>query len=72
VRNHLSAPTALFHLNFQNYEPKTENFNYTCLIFNVSESGVWDSVGMWWELFLDRERELVLTNAPAYASERQG
>lgn len=65
VRRRLSAITQLFSYDFQNYDVSTKNFAYSCVLFEVtSDEGVFDSIGIWFELFLDQNRELVISNAP--------
>lgn len=66
VRRRLSDIVPLFEYDFQNYDLSSENFAYTCVIFKISEAdeGVFDSIGLWFNLYLDKERELVLSNAP--------
>jgi hypothetical protein len=56
--------TPLFNYDFQNYDINTENFAYTCLILEVTKDGILDSIGLWFNLYLDREKTIVVSNSP--------
>lgn len=66
VRKKLSSIQPLFTYDFQNYDILTDNFAYTCVLFEITEAdeGVFDSIGLWFNLYLDKERKLVLSNSP--------
>jgi hypothetical protein len=67
-RKRLSAVTPLFDFDFQNFDVHTGSFGYRCLLIEVTEAGggggLLDSLGLWFNLYLDQERALVLSNAP--------
>lgn len=67
VRQRLSGVLPLFEYNFQHYDISQGNFAYSCIIFEITEAdeGVFDSIGLWFKLYLDNERELIISNAPA-------
>lgn len=71
VRQKLSETVPLFEYDFQNYDLSNKNFAYSCVVFEITEAdeGVFDSIGLWFKLFLDNERELVVSNAPETPSE---
>lgn len=66
VRQRLSGVVPLFEYDFQNYDITTNNFAYSCVVFEVTEAdeGVFDSIGLWFNLYLDKEKKLVISNAP--------
>lgn len=66
VRKQLSKIQPLFTYDFQNYNISQNNFAYVCVVFEITESneGVFDSIGLWFNLYLDKGRELIVTNAP--------
>lgn len=72
VRQRLSAPQTLFDYDFQNYDTSNNNFAYSCVIFEVTEDGMFDSIGLWFNLHLDAERNFIVSNAPASPSEGKG
>ena len=63
VRRRLSAVLTLFDMDFQHYDVK-EPIRYSCLVVNITADGLLDSLGLWFDLFLDEERQLVLSNSP--------
>lgn len=63
-RKRLSPVTPLFDFDFQNFNTRTGHFGYTCLLLEVTKDGLVDSVGLWFNLYLDPEKSLVLSNAP--------
>lgn len=63
-RKRLSSVINLFDFNFQDFDPETGNFGYKCHLLEVKEDGLVDSVGLWFSLQMDRERSLVMSNAP--------
>ena len=65
IRQSLSPVYSMFEYDFQNYDISKAHFDYRCLIFNVtSKEGLLDSIGLWFSLHLDEEKEIVLTNSP--------
>jgi hypothetical protein len=66
VRQRLSEPMPLFSYDFQNYDISKKNFAYSCVLFEITEAneGVFDSIGLWFNLYLDKERKLVVSNSP--------
>lgn len=63
VRRRLSAVLTLFDMDFQHYDVN-EPIRYSCLVVNITADGLLDSLGLWFDLFLDEERQLVLSNSP--------
>lgn len=63
VRRRLSAVLTLFDMDFQHYDVK-QPIRYSCLVVNITADGLLDSLGLWFDLFLDEERQLVLSNSP--------
>lgn len=64
LRRRLSAASTLFDMDFQHFDPRHDSFGYTCLVLEVKERGVLDSLGLWFNLYLDQDKTLVLSNAP--------
>lgn len=67
-RKRLSQVSPLFDFDFQHFNPATGHFGYTCLIMEVTQDGLVDSVGLWFNLYMDHEKTLVLSNAPFTAT----
>ena len=63
VRKRLSVTQPLFHYDFQNYSTAS-NFAYKCLTFKVTKDGIFDSIGLWFNLYLDKEKTLIVSNSP--------
>ena len=63
VRRRLSAVLTLFDMDFQHYDVK-QPIRYSCLVVNITADGLLDSLGLWFDLYLDEERQLVLSNSP--------
>ena len=66
VRQRISPIYPMFKYDFQNYNISKAHFDYRCLIFNVTlaKEGLVDSIGLWFSLYLDKEKKLVLSNSP--------
>eukprot|EP01035_Chromulina_nebulosa_P023992 gene23992-31147_t len=65
IRRQLSPVYSMFDYDFQNYDISNAHFDYRCLVFNVTaKEGLLDSIGLWFSLHLDKEKEIVLTNSP--------
>lgn len=71
VRRRLSAVLTLFDMDFQHYDVK-QPIRYSCLVVNITADGLLDSLGLWFDLFLDEERQLVLSNSPYGAAAAEG
>jgi hypothetical protein len=76
VRQKLSAPQTLFDYNFQDFDVRHKDFAYSCVVFEVTVDGtekqdgggvvgVVDSIGLFFNLYLDRNRTIVVSNAPS-------
>ena len=74
VRQRLSAVQTIFEYDFQNYDTSLDYFSYSCLVFEITEAneGVFDSIGLWFDLFLDPNREDIVTNAPNFGNDTSG
>lgn len=69
VRAKLSPVYPMFRYDFQNYNLSKAELDYSCIIFEISKSGedesrLVDTIGLWFSLNLDADKELVLTNSP--------
>ena len=66
VRQTLTKPIPLFDYDFQNYDISKGNFAYSCVLFKITEAvdGVFDSIGLFFNLYLDANRTLIVSNAP--------
>lgn len=65
VRQQLSPPIALFDYNFQEFDVRTKDFAYSCVTFKVTEDGIFDSIGLFFNLYLDRNRTIIVSNSPS-------
>ena len=65
-RKRLSHELPLFDFDFQNHDEAIGNFGYTCLLIEINneEGGIVDSIGIWFNLYMDQEKSMVLSNAP--------
>jgi len=43
---------------------------YSCLVVNITADGLLDSLGLWFDLYLDEDRQLVLSNTPYGGAEK--